>query len=48
MPHLLHLDASARPASFSRSLGAPVRENWRRHNPGGDYRYRDWLSIRCP
>ena len=41
MPHLLHLDASARPASFSRSLGARFAENWRRHNPAGDYRYRD-------
>ena len=41
MPHLLHLDASARPASFSRSLGARFAERWRRHNPAGDYRYRD-------
>lgn len=48
MPHLLHLDASARPASFSRSLGARYAERWRRHNPAGAYRYRDLAADPVP
>jgi FMN-dependent NADH-azoreductase len=48
MPHLLHLDASARPASFSRSLGARFAERWRRHNPAGGYRYRDLAADPVP
>jgi len=48
MSHLLHLDASARPASISRSLGARFADRWRLHNPAGDYRYRDLAADPVP
>ncbi len=38
---LLHLDASARRASFSRELGDAVADAWRTAHPGGAYLYRD-------
>jgi FMN-dependent NADH-azoreductase len=48
LPHLLHLDTSARPASFSRSLGARFAERWRRHNPAAEHRYRDLAADPVP
>ncbi|MBF6453770.1 FMN-dependent NADH-azoreductase [Nocardia cyriacigeorgica] len=41
MTTLLHLDASARHPSISRSLSAAFAAEWRAGNPDGDYRYRD-------
>ncbi|QKW49195.1 FMN-dependent NADH-azoreductase [Streptomyces buecherae] len=38
---LLHLDASARRASFSRELGDAVADAWRATHPDGTYLHRD-------
>jgi FMN-dependent NADH-azoreductase len=42
VPNLLHVDASIRRSgSTSRILSAAFAEEWKRHHPGGGYRYRD-------
>ncbi|TLG17660.1 FMN-dependent NADH-azoreductase [Nocardia cyriacigeorgica] len=41
MTTLLHLDASARTRSISRTLSAAFADEWRAGNPDGGYRYRD-------
>ncbi|MEU8897710.1 NAD(P)H-dependent oxidoreductase [Nocardia sp. NPDC048505] len=48
MTALLHLDASARPNSLSREIGAAFAEAWRAEHPGGDYRYRDLAATPPP
>src|SRR3954447_9225938 len=48
MTHLLHLDASARRASFSRRLTAAFAETWRAAHPGGGYTYRDLAADPVP
>ncbi|WP_026421205.1 FMN-dependent NADH-azoreductase [Actinokineospora inagensis] len=47
MPHLLHLDASARSRSFSRDLTARFARAWRTVDPDGDYTHRD-LAVDPP
>ncbi|MGW0058773.1 FMN-dependent NADH-azoreductase [Streptosporangium sandarakinum] len=46
MPRLLHLDASARRASFSRALSAAFAEEWRA--AGGEVTYRDLAADPVP
>ncbi|WP_278260528.1 NAD(P)H-dependent oxidoreductase [Nocardia sp. AG03] len=48
MTHLLHLDASARPNSVSRALGAEFVESWRAAAPTGTYTYRDLAAEPTP
>ncbi|MDP9869966.1 MULTISPECIES: FMN-dependent NADH-azoreductase [Streptosporangium] len=48
MSHLLHLDASARRASFSRELSEAFAGAWRAANPGGGYSYRDLAADPVP
>ncbi|RSM60943.1 FMN-dependent NADH-azoreductase [Amycolatopsis sp. WAC 01376] len=48
MSHLLHLDSSARSASFSRELSARFAEIWRAANPGAGYTYRDVAADPVP
>ncbi|MEV6911023.1 NAD(P)H-dependent oxidoreductase [Amycolatopsis sp. NPDC051071] len=48
MSHLLHLDSSARSASFSRELSARYAEVWRAANPGATYTYRDVAARPVP
>ncbi|MBF6397156.1 NAD(P)H-dependent oxidoreductase [Nocardia cyriacigeorgica] len=48
MTTLLHLDASARTHSISRTLSAAFAEEWRAGNPDGDYRYRDLARDPVP
>lgn len=45
---LLHLDASARPRSFSRRLSARFAERWQAANQDGRYRYRDLAKDPVP
>lgn len=47
MPHLLHLDSSARPDSLSRRLGAVFAERWRAAS-GGTSTYRDLAADPPP
>lgn len=44
MPHLLHLDTSARSDSFSRELGAAFLDHWRAAQPTGTHTYRDLVA----
>ncbi|GLW90415.1 hypothetical protein Aglo03_12310 [Actinokineospora globicatena] len=48
MPHLLHIDASARSRSFSRDLTARFADAWRAADPGGGYTYRDLATDPPP
>ncbi|MEV4198293.1 FMN-dependent NADH-azoreductase [Micromonospora globbae] len=48
MPNLLHLDSSARTASFSRDLGARFARRWREAYPNGGYTYRDLTREPIP
>ncbi|MFG3708379.1 FMN-dependent NADH-azoreductase [Micromonospora sp. NPDC047670] len=48
MTHLLHLDASARRASHSRTLGRAFAEKWRAILPDGRYTYRDLAAAPVP
>lgn len=48
MPHLLHLDASARSDSFSRKLGTSFATAWKASNPEGTYTYRDLIAEPVP
>ncbi|MFB9905990.1 FMN-dependent NADH-azoreductase [Allokutzneria oryzae] len=48
MAHLLHLDASARRASFSRELSRTYARSWRAANPDGGYVYRDLSADPVP
>ncbi|MBU3064703.1 NAD(P)H-dependent oxidoreductase [Nocardia sp. NEAU-G5] len=41
MANLLHIDSSARRASFSREVAGVFATEWRTGHPGGDYTYRD-------
>ncbi|MFG2075423.1 FMN-dependent NADH-azoreductase [Nonomuraea maritima] len=45
---LLHLDASARRASFSRRLSSVYAETWRAAHPGAGYVYRDLAAQPVP
>lgn len=45
---LLHLDASARRASFSRILSSVYAETWRAAHPGAGYVYRDLAAQPVP
>ncbi|GAA4698651.1 FMN-dependent NADH-azoreductase [Streptomyces youssoufiensis] len=45
---LLHLDASARRASFSRELGDAVADAWRAAHPDGTYLHRDLARDPVP
>ncbi|MFG3441008.1 FMN-dependent NADH-azoreductase [Nonomuraea sp. NPDC047897] len=45
---LLHLDASARRASFSRELSRRYAETWRAAHPGAGYVYRDLAADPVP
>lgn len=45
---LLHLDASARPRSFSRRLSARFADIWRAAHSDGRYRYRDLAADPVP
>lgn len=45
---LLHLDASARRESFSRTLSAHFADTWRTTHPDGRYRYRDLAADPVP
>ncbi|MFG1947221.1 FMN-dependent NADH-azoreductase [Nonomuraea sp. NPDC048826] len=45
---LLHLDASARRASFSRKLSSRYAETWRAAHPGAGYVYRDLAAQPVP
>ncbi|NRQ31515.1 FMN-dependent NADH-azoreductase [Nonomuraea sp. NN258] len=45
---LLHLDASARRASFSRRLSAAYAETWRAAHPGAGYVHRDLAADPVP
>jgi len=47
MPHLLHLDASARRRSNSRALSRAYADAWRAAHPGAGYTYRD-LALEPP
>jgi FMN-dependent NADH-azoreductase len=46
--HLLHLDASGRPDSFSRTLGQAFVTGWRATHPHGIYAYRDLVTDPVP
>ncbi|MEU7899277.1 NAD(P)H-dependent oxidoreductase [Nonomuraea sp. NPDC049152] len=46
--NLLHLDASARRASFSRELSKIYADTWRAANPDGGYVYRDLAASPVP
>ncbi|OXM44404.1 FMN-dependent NADH-azoreductase [Amycolatopsis alba] len=48
MSHLLHLDSSARSASFSRELSARFADVWRAARPGAGYTYRDVAAAPVP
>ena len=48
MAHLLHLDASPRPASFSRRVGAAFVDEWRQAHPDSAYTYRDLTADPVP
>ncbi|MFD8533499.1 FMN-dependent NADH-azoreductase [Streptosporangium canum] len=48
MGHLLHLDTSARRASFSRALSGTFARTWREADPGGAYTYRDLAADPVP
>ncbi|MET9272961.1 NAD(P)H-dependent oxidoreductase [Kribbella sp. NPDC003557] len=48
MTHLLHIDSSARPDSYSRKLGAAFVDAWRTADPGGSYTYRDLATHPVP
>jgi FMN-dependent NADH-azoreductase len=48
MPHLLHLDSSARYAGHSRTLSARYAEAWRAAHPEGWYTYRDLVAAPVP
>ncbi|MFF0611470.1 FMN-dependent NADH-azoreductase [Nocardia tengchongensis] len=48
MTALLHLDASARRTSISRSLGAEFAATWRAEHPGGHYVHRDLAADPIP
>ncbi|MEU1735507.1 NAD(P)H-dependent oxidoreductase [Streptosporangium sp. NPDC020145] len=48
MSRLLHLDASARRASFSRTLSGIYAAAWRAANPEGGYTYRDLAADPVP
>ncbi|HYQ65533.1 FMN-dependent NADH-azoreductase [Actinophytocola sp.] len=48
MSTLLHLDASARPGSFSRGLSARFAAVWRAVHPDGRYLYRDLAADPVP
>lgn len=48
MAHLLHLDASPRPASFSRRVGAAFVAEWRQAHPDSAYTYRDLTADPVP
>ncbi|RMI29966.1 FMN-dependent NADH-azoreductase [Nocardia stercoris] len=48
MPTLLHLDASARRDSLSRTLSATFAESWRARHIDGTYRYRDLAAVPVP
>ncbi|MFF5207742.1 FMN-dependent NADH-azoreductase [Streptosporangium sp. NPDC000396] len=48
MSHLLHLDASARRASFSRTLSDVFARTWREADPEGGYTYRDLAADPVP
>ncbi|GAA3072308.1 FMN-dependent NADH-azoreductase [Streptosporangium carneum] len=48
MSRLLHLDASARKESFSRTLSGIYATSWRAANPGGEYSYRDLAADPVP
>ncbi|REE96450.1 FMN-dependent NADH-azoreductase [Thermomonospora umbrina] len=48
MSHLLHLDASARRASFSRELSRTFAEHWRAAHPDAAYTYRDLAADPVP
>ncbi|MFE2868111.1 FMN-dependent NADH-azoreductase [Embleya sp. NPDC059259] len=48
MPHLLHLDSSARADSFSRTLGAAFADAWRSARPDAEYTHRDLTARPVP
>ncbi|MGC0423021.1 FMN-dependent NADH-azoreductase [Embleya sp. AB8] len=48
MPHLLHLDSSARADSFSRTLGAAFADAWRAARPDAGYTHRDLTADPIP
>ncbi|MEV6006292.1 NAD(P)H-dependent oxidoreductase [Streptomyces sp. NPDC051976] len=48
MAALLHLDASARRASFSRELGEAFATAWRAAHPDGSYVHRDLAATPVP
>ncbi|MER7007284.1 NAD(P)H-dependent oxidoreductase [Dactylosporangium sp. NPDC000555] len=48
MPHLLHLDASARRESHSRALSGSFAAEWRAAHPDGKYTYRDLAAQPVP
>ncbi|MEV8631626.1 NAD(P)H-dependent oxidoreductase [Streptosporangium sp. NPDC051023] len=48
MSRLLHLDASARRESFSRTLSGIYATTWRAANPEGEYSYRDLAANPVP
>src|SRR3954453_1565404 len=48
MPHLLHLDSSARTDSFSRAAGAAFAAAWRVARPEAEYTYRDLAASPVP
>lgn len=48
MPHLLHLDASARRAAYSRRVSAAFTQAWREEAPAGTYTYRDLTADPVP
>ncbi|MEV5768996.1 NAD(P)H-dependent oxidoreductase [Micromonospora sp. NPDC052213] len=48
MAHLLHLDASARRASHSRTLSRAFADEWRAAHPTGTYTYRDLAADPVP
>jgi FMN-dependent NADH-azoreductase len=48
MPHLLHLDSSARRNGHSRRLSARYAEAWRAAHPGDRYTYRDLARDPVP
>ncbi|MEV6930747.1 NAD(P)H-dependent oxidoreductase [Dactylosporangium sp. NPDC051485] len=48
MPHLLHLDASARRESRSRALSGAFAAEWRAAHPDGRYTYRDLAAQPVP
>ena len=48
MPHLLHLDTSARSASLSRELGRIYAQHWQAAHPDGTYTHRDLATHPVP